>query len=661
MANKELTIQDPFKGTGGYVCGERFVGRRELVQRLRRYCTRLNYSVQGLPHTGKTSLVKHSIIHDPSLVISDLPLCTAYISVDSCETKKDFYRALVNTSYSAVRKQLADAEDIRTLDDSYQDIKESGYENMTIRTLFEQTIKDLRVNLVVIYDRFDYVKRLDFDWHDFSNLYTYVSVDNVKCIVLSIRSVSDIEIDQHGKEGGSLFSQLFLSTTIALEQFNDDDIKEYWKRLTPYYENIGLLLDDHYKDTAIYYAGRNPFLLDTYNNLITQTFQDTKQRSSPEDLRIAMRRIYMSHINSLIRNNLLDMAIQVILGPISAIDKDKDDKMDLLKQYDFLRIVSEKDKRILIGHDMGFVERTQDGTDTQAYAAPSDYFTLLFKKDYAGTADFWKEWSATFRSLRILCKDFFESMWGNDWEKHIEEDAIQQMSSGAQIDEKANIAVSPLIEYLSEGSIGKLIDKYWDIFAPVFSPLERYTFKEHYNYVKSLRNHHAHDNTRFLTEDYKTKANDYLVEIGKKVNAWHQSKNELIPAHTVVKTRSISSSETPSTPSPLVNPQSSSTSPAPTTRPIKVVPNIINQPKPVISLGQDEYLGKIFKSKDSVNVEETGWRKIDKMKGFRDGYSAHQVKYQEGEWVVCKLKTEIKSDGKLFSYVIDIHPAENNQ
>ena len=660
MANKELTLRDPFKGTGGYVCGERFVGRRELVQRLRRNCTRLNYSVQGLPHTGKTSLVKHSIIHDPSLVVSDLPLCTAYISVDTCETKKDFYRTLANTSYSAVRKQLTDAEDIRNLDDSYQDIKDSGYENMTIRTLFEQTIKDLRVNLVVIYDRFDYVKRLDFDWHDFSNLNTFVSADNVKCMVLSIRSVSDIEEDQHAKDGGSVFSQLFLSTTIALEQFNDDDIKEYWERLTPYYEDIGLLLDDHYKDTAIYYAGRNPFLLDTYNNLITQTFQDTKQRPSPEDLRIAMRRIYISHINSLIRNNLLDMAIQVILGPISAIDKDKDDKMDLLKQYDFLRVVSEKEKKVLIGHDMGFVERTQDGKDTQAYAAPSDYFTLLFKKDYASTADFWKEWSATFRSLRILCKDFFESMWGNDWEKHIEEDAIQQMSADAHIDEKANIAVSPLIEYLSEGSIGKLIDKYWDIFEPVFAPLGRYTFKEHYNYIKSLRNHHAHNNTRFLTEDYKTRANDYLVEIGKKVNAWHQSKEKLMPAHTVVKSQSVSSTVELSTPSTDVKPQSSSSSLNPIVKPIQVVPKIINKSKPDIELQQDEYLGKIFKSKGMVNVEEVGWKKIEKMKGFRDGCSTRQIDYQEGEWVVCKLKTEIKPDGKKFSYVIDIHPAKNS-
>ena len=113
MANQELTLRDPFEGTGSYVCGERFVGRNNLVQRLRRNCTRQNYSIQGLPHTGKTSLVRHSIYDGITSGGSCLPVCVAYISVDTCETKKDFYKSLAYSTYKAIREKLTDS-DVKT-------------------------------------------------------------------------------------------------------------------------------------------------------------------------------------------------------------------------------------------------------------------------------------------------------------------------------------------------------------------------------------------------------------------------------------------------------------------------------------------------------------------------------------------------------------------
>ena len=662
MANQELTLKDPFKGTGNYVCGERFVGRNELVQRLRRNCTRQNYSIQGLPHTGKTSLVKHSIHDGMTSGDSGLPVCIAYVSVDTCETRKDFYKSLVNSTYKAIKEKLTDSKERDKIEAFYQDIKDCGFDKTVIVSQFEQNISTMNVCLILIYDRFDYVKKLEFDWHDFSRLTAFVSADNIKCVAVSISSISKIEEDLHGKDGGSVFSQLFISTTIVLEQYSSDDMKAYWERLMPYYDAIGLPLDDDYKKTAIYYAGRNPFLLDTYNNLITQLYQETRKQPSPEDLRIAMRRIYNSHIKTLERNYLLDMAIQVILGPISIIDKDKEDKMDLLKQYDFLRVVDEKEKRTLIGHDLGLVEQSADGKGTIAYAAPSDYFTLLFKNDYSGTADFWKEWSATFRSLQLLCKDFLEAKWGDNWFDHVEEDAIRQMLDDAKIDKNANITVSPLIEYLRESSIGKLIDKYWETFASVFEPIGQHTFKEHYNYVKGLRNHHAHNNTRFLSENDKAKANEYLEEIGRKVNAWYQSKKKLIPTN-VRDTDAYTS--TPPTRVPICSPIASASSPTPVV-PLNmsasksIIATIVNDPKPDINLGLGEYLGKIYhKTKGCVNIQghnKTTWTKIDKKEGYRNGFSIKEIDYQEGKWVVCKLKEEIMPEGKRFYYVIDIHP-----
>lgn len=639
MVNQELISFDPFKGTGGYVYGERFVGRQDLVQLLRRSCTQQNISIQGLPHTGKTSLVRHSICSDTTKVVSDLPVCVAYINVDACETKEDFFKLLVSNTYKAIKEQLNESNEKNRIEEFYQDIKDSGFDKLIIISQFEQTISNLHISLVLVFDRFDYVKKLSFDSYDFSKLTILVAPVNIKCIVVSIRSVSDIEEELHGKDAGSVFSQLFKSTTYVLEQFSDDDLNEYWKRLEPYYIGIGLPLDDNYKETAIYYSGRNPFLLDTYNNQIVQSYICRHKKPSPEDLRIALRTIYKSYISTLERDGLLDMAIQVILGPISTIDKDKDDKMDMLKQYDFLRIVSEKEKRALIGHDLGFVEETGDGKTTQAYAALSDYFTLLFKKDYSSRADFWQEWSATFRSLQLLCEDFLETKWGTQWAEHVEEEVVRQMLEDAKIDENANFTVSPLIEYLRESSIGKLIDSNWAIFAPVFSPIGQYSFKDHYDFVKRLRNHHAHNNTRFLSETVKTKANEYLQEIGEKIDSWFKSGKKLV----ITKTTNEFS---------LSKEQSSVST---TTKKIGI--NIVSQPKPNVKLNTDERLGKIFRSKNRVIFDEEGWIKwikIDNREGFRDNNN----NYEEGEWVVCRTKTTYKN-GKSAQYVIDIHRVSN--
>ncbi len=638
MANQELILNDPFKGTGGYVCGERFVGRHDLVQRLQRNCTRQNYSIQGLPHTGKTSLVKHSINDGIISGESGLPVCVAYVSVDTCETKKEFYKSVAFSTYKAIRDKLTDPREKESIEVFYQDIKDSGFDKTIIVSQFEQIISKMNICLILVYDRFDYVKKLEFDWHDFSRLTTFVSADNIKCVVVSISSVSDIEAGLHGKDGGSVFSQLFISTTIVLEQYSKEDMEAYWERLEPYYGTIGLPLDDNYKKTAIYYTGRNPFLLDTYNNLITQSFQETHMQPSPEDLRVAMRRIYNSHINTLQRNGLLDMAIQVILGPISTIEKDKDDKMDLLRQYDFLRIVDEKDKRALIGHDLGLVEQSMDESETVAYAAPSDYFTLLFKKDYAGKADFWKEWSATFRSLQLLCKDFFEAKWGNKWAEHIEEEAIRQMLADAKIDKNANITVSPLIEYLRETSIGNLIDRNWNSFAPVFEPMGQHKFREKYTYVKSLRNHHAHNNTRFLSEEDKIKANEYLEEIGEKVNSWYQSGNKFRLSSTTPFPSSMSATSN-SIPTPHISKNS-----------------IVDAPKPNVVLKPGEYIGKIFRSKNSIHINDA-WIKIDNVNGYREDCFKKKGDYLEGEWVICKQRLEPKLDGKPLILATDIHPA----
>ena len=216
------------------------------------------------------------------------------------------------------------------------------------------------------------------------------------------------------------------------------------------------------------------------------------------------------------------------------------------------------------------------------------------------------------------------------------------MLADAKIDKNANITVSPLIEYLRETSIGNLIDKYWSTFAPVFEPMGQYIFRERYNYVKSLRNHHAHNNTRFLSEDDKAKANEYLEEIGKKVNSWHQSGNKLKPSNT----ESVSST--------LLSHSSQTSNQI--SKPVNGI--VADFPKPNAELKSDEYLGTIFLTKNCVHINNS-WVKIDNKKGYREDCSKRKCDYQEGEWVICKQRLGIRPDGKQSYFAVDIHPVEH--
>lgn len=649
MAYQELTSKNPFMGGIGIpVYGERFIGRKHLVQQLREDCTRKSHAIHGLPHTGKTSLVQHSIMQNAQLVETELPLCVIYVRLDTCKDCKELYREIATKSYETVRELLTNDDDIRVLDSGFQLLEKKDFITEKFKGFFVQYISSLKVHLTIILDRFDHIRKKGFGFEstDFSILSSIIAPTNITFVVISIRSLNSLE-NEVGKEAGSVFSQLFLSATIVLKQFSDTELENYWTRLTPYFENIGLKLNKDYQTEATYYAGNDPYLLDAYNDLIYSKYK-SGVGISPEEIRLAMHKIYDSYIRLLERENLLSTAIQAILGPVYDLDEYK---MGLLQQLDFIRTMGEDEKLTLVGHSMGQIDIGPNKTYI-AYVAKTDYFTKLFRQDYLGRADFWKEWSATFRSLQLLCLDFLVAKWGDKWEDHVEVEAIREMRKDQKKDRDAQITASDnLIDYLRESYIGDLIEKYWDIFAPVFAPIQKYTFSNHYYIIRNLRNHYAHNNTRFLTDEDRARANAYLEEIGKKVNAWHQS------GQTFQSEKKDTQTENTPSPLPEIKREKDKRTPPPPPAPATQEPRV--------KLNNGEYLGqmKLFRKQVYIKNPEPCTKPyifIDRESGYRFACSPKEIDYEENQWVVCKLRQQLMRDGVTFYFAIDIHPAEDN-
>ena len=533
MVNSQLKT-DPFEGTGQYVFGERFVGRKQIVLKLQKYCTTRNYAIQGLPKIGKTSLAYHSVIHQKGMVKSDKPFCPIFFDVGDCESPQNLFKQFAFLVYQET-KPLLDETDAKNIDDNYKIVIESGFDNSTIKNFFLYCIHKLPISIVVVFDEFDKVRTIGFRGSDFGRLRA-IATHNIHYIINSKRSIYSLEnwINDHNRQP-STFYQLFQGDqTIHLSSFDDDDMKAYWDRLKPYYDNVGIQLDEQYKKEIEYYAGRHPHLLDVFNQYQYTYYEKHNCIAEFRSLRPEMKHAFDLMLEILKTEDLLDAAAQVIVGPVYDLN---DEQLEGLEHYGFIRKCSSNEKRTLIGVDLGYREIDNSTNQEFSYLALSDYFTKYIKGKFANKIKYWDSWKNTLDALRQLINYFFIDNIGEDWESSTLENqpdviynTITEIDNLLQKDINDDIASCPLIGYLQESPIGNLIYVYWNTFEDLFSPFSREEFFERYNYLLKIRNHVAHSNDKYLSDENRQKANQYLKEIKTKLDAWFASdtKQKLI-------------------------------------------------------------------------------------------------------------------------------------
>lgn len=527
MATKKLNY--PFEGTGEDIQGDRFVGREVYIMQLQEQCTSNNFSIVGLPKVGKTSLACHSLIHLKKKIktTSQATLCILKFNVGSCNNPYTFFKKLVKEVYRELKKSIkSTSKDFEILEEQYGFVTGDEFDLDTIESFFETGISNMDVQLVVIFDEFDKTRKI-FKGNDFARLRAIIMAKNIHAVVTSKRIIYDLENwNNDSTEGPSNFFQIFESNTIFLQPFGEHELECYWKRLEPYFEAVGQPITEDYKRVAAFYAGSHPHKLDIFNKAQYDSLKyDSLKYESCPNIGAIMEEAYRAEFKVLESVELLNAAIQTIIGPVYDL---KDDQVTKLKQYGFLREVGEDEKNQLLGTHAGLSFRS-DGR-LKAFVAQSDYCTIYMKKCFVNQPPFWNTWSETFHGMRQIVEKFLTINWGENW--YVQNDVqylkhvCKKIRGKIDKDEKAGITISPHIEYLDEAALGDFLNEYWDsVFNKVFNSNKK-EFFEKYEYIKCIRNHEAHNNNRYLSEDDKRKADDILKEIKKWVDSWLTKGND---------------------------------------------------------------------------------------------------------------------------------------
>ena len=517
----------PFKDLGTYVFGDQFIGRQAYISRLQRECTTRNFSILGLPKVGKTSLVYESIINLGNQIKTKKPLCVVMFNVGTCTDPQNFFKKLVKNVYGELKRTIphTQADDIRIIEELYGFVKEDNYDLDTIESFFESGIKSISAHLVLFFDEFDKVRKIGFSGNSFALLRAILQVPNVHGAITSNRSIFDLENwKRDSSSGPSNLYQLFDGNTIHLKPFDDHELEEYWEWLMPYFEAIGFPFDEDYQKKAIYYAGHHPHKLNIFNSRNYDSFKERKQLLTNEEIRSEMKSAYEAELDVLSSVDLLEASIQAIIGPVYDLTEEQADR---LKQYGFLREVTESEKFEIIGTKIGVLEK--QGDMLIAYAAPSDYFTKYMKSKYVNNPSYWDLWRETFCGLRDIVKRAFVDTYGENWYDDNSDprmhNIINAIKSHINKDHNAGISVSHPIEYLDEGAIYDLLENNWHTFKDVFANCDDF-FKK-YKYIVKIRNHVGHINDRYLSDNDLDKANCFLQEIKLCIDDWLTHKSDI--------------------------------------------------------------------------------------------------------------------------------------
>ena len=343
MATQSLS--NPFADYGKIIHGDRFIGRipeiRTIEQRVLGREKYGNLAIMGLPRVGKTSLAWQAIMEKKNdlLAISTIPV---FVSVGNCKTSKDFYKTLVSLVNDEVEFLCEDIQRFNKVNSIYRQLNGTNDEvdfSLLIQKYFK-FLKRLGYKTIYILDEFDSVQGF-FEVADFQMLRELsTSPDTEVCLVTcSRKTIKEIEA-----LNGAISNFYNTFKDIRLAMYSDDDFNLYWSWVGKYLE-----IDDNYKKKAEFYAGRHPFLLDFYNNFCFAS-KETDDDVIISNLRLEFLNQFSTIQDTLKNENLLDKAIQLVVGPIYDVDKISEEK---LLKFGFIKVVDNEQKMNVLGRMMG--------------------------------------------------------------------------------------------------------------------------------------------------------------------------------------------------------------------------------------------------------------------------------------------------------------------
>lgn len=516
MATESL---NPFADYGSIVRGDRFVGRKKELNTIKQRVLGQNYgnlAIMGLPRIGKSSLAWEGILENKDTLLKEKTI-PVFFQTGSCEDAVSFFRQMVSLLDEEMLFICEDERYLKFGERILKSVKEDT--DLTDFTLaiqkYFKLIKKLGFKVIYVLDEFDSVQSF-FTVANFQLLreLSYNPETKICLVTCSRKTIQEIEA-----KNGAISNFYGTFSEIRLGMYDDDSLNEYWDRVSSFFNPT-----DEYKQMTNFFVGRHPFLLDFFNDFCLQ--QGLVDHANESIVLDEIRLNLLNHFNTiqdtLRHEDLLNKAIQLVLGPAYDVTKIEEEK---LLKYNFLKIVENQEKYNIIGHLVG---STFQG---KSYTCFSDFFTNVFEQNFIADIDYWPLWTDTEKTVRNLIKVYVEEVFGHDWENEIQAkfggnaswmDRFNQLKRTRINNQRLFPGASDnLIDYtLTRDMYDIFMSVAWkDWFGNVFGA-DKKPWSTVFSYLADIRNPMAHNNKEFISQDQITKAKEYCEKVTKAIREW---------------------------------------------------------------------------------------------------------------------------------------------
>lgn len=516
MATESL---NPFADYGSIVRGDRFVGRKRELNTIKQRVLGANYgnlAIMGLPRIGKSSLAWEGIMEKKESLLQEKTV-PVFFQTGSCEDSYSFFRQMVSLVDDEMNFVCEDERYLKLGEKILKTIREDS--DPTDFTLAVQKyfklIKRLGYKVIYILDEFDSVQSF-FTVANFQTLreLSYNPETKICLVTCSRKTIQEIEA-----KNGAISNFYGTFSEIRLGVYDDDSINEYWQRVSSFFAP-----SDEYKLMANFFVGRHPFLLDYFNDFCLQKglINGAEESAILEEIRLNLLNHFNTIQDTLRHEDLLNKAIQLVLGPAYDVTKIEEEK---LLKYNFLKIVDNEEKYNMIGHLVG---STYQG---KSYTCFSDFFTKVFEQNFIADIDYWPLWTETEKTVRNLIKVYVEDVFGYDWENEIQAkfggnaswaDRFNQLKRTRTTNQRLFPGASDnLIDYtLTRDMYDIFMSVAWrEWFGDVFGA-DKKPWSAIFGFLADIRNPMAHNNKEFISQDQITKAQEYCEKVRKAIRDW---------------------------------------------------------------------------------------------------------------------------------------------
>lgn len=490
----QTDFHNPFANYGAIVCGDRFIGRKEALKNIENRIIRPmdggNLAIIGLPRIGKSSLAYKTLI-ERRKELSAQKLLTIWINLATFDQASALFRSLVVNCINEMKElNLLSKPILETAHHILDEQNTFNYNYELIRQFFRK-VKQSGYRIAFILDEFDHARYLfKGDIVNFQRLRDLS--DNpewkINFVLTSRRSIRDIEVQSAGI---STFDSIFHK--IYLPMFNENDLDEYFKRLT----SLGIQVTPDMKNLILFFCGGYPYLLGMLAYEIIENFRE----KSNVDIHEVAHRVgqslleqYERILSLLEEDGNRDKLLQILFGPVLNV-----------KQFDVDEFVR-----------YGLIKPTEQEEKYVAFSGHFHTFLNIIERE----VDLWPLYRQTEKALRTLITTKMSEKYGDNWIEGIEKNCpnlklIFDKCREAQSKEEklfGSRTSRNLLDFTYPQDLFAIIFAEWSIFKPIFEKDKNY-WGQRAQLLGKIRTPLAHSRDESLYEDMRVIVEGYCKEV----------------------------------------------------------------------------------------------------------------------------------------------------